>query len=376
MNRLLSILTVFYGWLLSFYPREFRDEFGGDMLQDFEDALKAASQNGFYTLLVVLLRELLDLPLNLLHAHLDEKHMIGILRSQPVQTGFRGAIGFGLAFAGVSLVRVFLVYGLTSSIPWLSRLGMLLFDRFRGNNQPANFSIEFLIISILAAVIFGIVFSLLFSSRGRFSRFMLAGMLGWLAPNAIGSVFYNSISVDYYITPMQNFYLSISLQLLTGAFFGVILSVVESEKKTPLFLLAVITCLFPVITYFSIKVFYYFDVVTTPWFFAALMGMSLLYFTIVLAVALSAEKRMLWMVVVGALINPLADFLPYLILPQKIINPFYGLGDAFIVNNGMLLTSIMLKSTFQQALFGIQLGLMLGIVLGFLKKGISNRIET
>ena len=374
MKSFLSILSAFYGWLLNFYPRAFREEFGEEMLSDFEDTLDSASQNSIFSLTIVLFRELRDIPINLFRTNLKEVGMLKIFRSQPVSNGLRGALGFGLAFAGASVINSFFMFGLTSRILFLNRLGTIIFDYFRAENKPTNFSILSLIILALAALVFGILFAVFFADRPQYPRYILAGMLGWFAPNAIAAVFSNTMNADHYADSMQPFYLYGSFSVLTGAFLGMVFSVAKSERREPLRLLATVTFIFPVVTYLYVKALYYFDVVNTPWIFPALMVMMSIYFISVLVIALSGDKKMLWMVFVGAIVNPIAAYLPFLLLPQQIIDPFYGFEQGIIVNSLPLLGTVILKMALQQAVFGLLLGLTLGLLLGFIKKNTSSQI--
>ena len=54
-----------YAWLLRLYPRSFRAEYGDEMQDVFSSALAEASAHGFRLAAAVWLRELRDLPLNL-----------------------------------------------------------------------------------------------------------------------------------------------------------------------------------------------------------------------------------------------------------------------------------------------------------------------
>jgi hypothetical protein len=64
-------LNWIYLFLLHLYPASFRDEFGAEMHADFLEALNAASSEGFYYQVCLLLREIADLPHSLLRQYLN-----------------------------------------------------------------------------------------------------------------------------------------------------------------------------------------------------------------------------------------------------------------------------------------------------------------
>lgn len=103
MNSLVSILIAFYSRLLHLYPGIYQEEFAEEMLLDFSDMAMDATRRGIYSLILFCLRELVDFPINLLRIHWRQGHVFMILRSQPAQTGLRGAFGFGIGFAVISI---------------------------------------------------------------------------------------------------------------------------------------------------------------------------------------------------------------------------------------------------------------------------------
>src|SRR5215207_4719989 len=97
------LLTKIYSYLIYLYPAAFRDEFQEQMLLDFSDMLTDAHQKGKFALLLFCLRELIDFPINLLRTHVERGGVFRILRSQPVNTGLRGAVGFSIGFSAAGL---------------------------------------------------------------------------------------------------------------------------------------------------------------------------------------------------------------------------------------------------------------------------------
>ncbi|MDP1816329.1 MAG: hypothetical protein Q8K92_17895, partial [Leadbetterella sp.] len=262
----------------------------------------------------------------------------------------------------------FFMYGLTSRVPFLNRLETIIIEIFRNENRPPNFSTLFMLISALAALVFGILFATFFADRTQFPKYILAGMLGWLAPSAIVSVFSNTIYSDHYFDSMQIFYLYTSEEILSGAFLGLIFSVAKSKWSESFRMLAVVTFIFPVITYFYTKALYYFDVVTTPWFLTALIVMVFIYVIVVFVIGWLGERKMPWVVFVGAIAAPLVIYIPILVLPKVFVSLTPELNVINNITSLPILGTVVFKIALQQAMLGSLLGLILGILLGFMKR--------
>lgn len=103
-------LTRSYERLLKLYPADFHAEFGEEMMDVFTCALQDVSRNGLFALGAVCLRELADFPKNLLHEYASRmgkkfgmKTPLPLL--SPKQSASLGALGFGLGFALLILLR-------------------------------------------------------------------------------------------------------------------------------------------------------------------------------------------------------------------------------------------------------------------------------
>jgi hypothetical protein len=90
--------------LTGLYPKPFRDEFGEEMQAVFDASLAEAAGCGAFAAGLVVLRELIDLPLNLLREYAraagrKEDWIMNHLSPSPkTRAGQLGAIGFGLGF--------------------------------------------------------------------------------------------------------------------------------------------------------------------------------------------------------------------------------------------------------------------------------------
>lgn len=110
MNATRHILGT-YEKLLNLYPADFRAEFGEEMADVFASALQEVSRRGLHSILAVCLRELVDFPKNLLREYASRmEKQFGLKMPQPLllspkQGASLGALGFGLGFALLILLR-------------------------------------------------------------------------------------------------------------------------------------------------------------------------------------------------------------------------------------------------------------------------------
>ncbi len=94
------------------YPRAFRDEFGEEMRDVLEQSFLDAANRGALAVCWVGLRELVDLPANLLREYLRQVGRKGYwlmnrLSPSPIdRAGQLGALGYGLGFAMLGLIFV------------------------------------------------------------------------------------------------------------------------------------------------------------------------------------------------------------------------------------------------------------------------------
>lgn len=112
MKTFLSFLNMIYAYLLRCYPLSYREEFEEQMLLDFSDIAIDTDRGGVYSLMLFCLRKSVDFPVHLLRAHFEDGRIFKILQSQPVSTGLRSALGFGIAFAIANRVSIFIVHNL------------------------------------------------------------------------------------------------------------------------------------------------------------------------------------------------------------------------------------------------------------------------
>lgn len=73
---MIALLCRLFRWLICLYPRKFRADFGEELVDVFEQAIHDAARRGTYPALAVGLREIVDLPANVLLEHVHQKRKI------------------------------------------------------------------------------------------------------------------------------------------------------------------------------------------------------------------------------------------------------------------------------------------------------------
>lgn len=71
----MSWFRRFYTLLIRLYPRRFRETFAEEMIAVFQMALSEAAAQGWGSVAIVFMRELLDLPASIIREHLHERRL-------------------------------------------------------------------------------------------------------------------------------------------------------------------------------------------------------------------------------------------------------------------------------------------------------------
>jgi hypothetical protein len=234
MKRLLVILVKSYGGFLHLYPASFREKFEQEMLLDFRDMVEEAGKRGSVALLMVLLRELRDFPLNLLVAHLREGHMSGVFQRGPARGAFQGALALALA-----LITMFTTIHLISTAMygqgWLFLMRAAKSIGWSLNFGPtAQLMMAYLTYG-MGALLGGIILAVCLWETHRIKLYVLAGVLGWAGPllivRTIGSLLITAS------VPLRNTVLDYSWTILAGLGFGAVFSLILRDRRKTLWLL-------------------------------------------------------------------------------------------------------------------------------------------
>lgn len=375
MTRMLGVIIRVYDLLLRLYPGSFRNEFEEQMLLDFSDMAMDAEKKGKSSLVLFFLREVLDFPVNLLRVHFKQGYVFKILRSQPVNSGLRGAIGFSVGFAAAAIA----IWGFSSWLfsafePTVSYLSVWIYDTFQNEDGTRLLSGVLSILSwALTGIVFGLLFALLLGNRTKFLRYMIAGALGWTIPTTVSVILSDSFGWPYFLSESQTRVLDYSIYILIGVFLSAAFIVAESDWKEPLRYLVAGVIIYPFGTYLFIRLLFYLWLEITPWFFISLMVFMIMLISGVIAVVMLSNRKMLYMVIAGAVgylvLSHAAFYVSYDLLHFP--SPPLGVGitpDAFIVYQ--------FYGMFYEAIFGALFGLVLGLILGYLRKNIQPQLAT
>lgn len=368
MKAILHLLSKIYFYTLYLYPASYRKEFQDEMLLDFKDMLTDASKEGILSLIAFCLREVRDIPFNLVLTYLEENRMLRIVRSQPVNFGLRGAVGFGVAFAIANLIGMFVSLELVMpDDSMVGRLQVFYFDLFHTEHGLELISwIPSAISSLLTGLVMGILFAVLFADRTKYLRYILVGMLGWFLHDATGDILLHSYNLHFFLGTKHFTYFNIATLVLSGAFLGLIFSVAKSERSEPLRLLIVGAFAYPLIAYLYVKLLFKLSIITTPWLFIALMIMMTIYIGSVFVLAINNDgvRKDTWIVGFSALGYPLLIY-PGYFLAARIYSPDL---PTVIYPGGTDYWLLSFTIALSQAIFGILFGLLLGLFLGFQRK--------
>ena len=367
MKSMPGIMIGIYRFLLRLYPGSFRDEFEEQMLLDFSDMAADAREKGRFSFAVFCLRELADLPRSLLTAHCTEGRMLKVLRSQPVNFGLRGAFGFGIGLAIIILVSSWGSRWLFSAFdPVLQNYSVWYWDTFHNERWIGLLDSAVSLLSYsITGIFFGLAFSLLAGVPRKRGRYFWAGSLAWFIPSLLSHIVLNGFGWSFFLNERQSNALGISISVLVGVFFGASIGFAESERKvSPRYLLGAVIG-YPLATYLFIRSLFYFWLEITPWFFFSLMLWMAALIASLVVVALIVDRKMLWTMaggVAGCLIfDRVATYIAYqfLHLPQFPLN-------MPMLQNKVIVYEISWAAT--EAIFGILLGLTLGLIFGYQRK--------
>jgi hypothetical protein len=339
------------------------------MLLDFSDMVLDARKKGRFSFVKFCLRELVDFPFNLLRVHIKEGRMIKMLRSQPVNYGLRGAVGFSMATFLAFIISAFISWKFDGSTDSpIGYLQVYFYDMFHtehGLELIAWLSPAFS--SLLTGLVFGLLWAILFADWQRYPRYILIGMLGWFLHSQVTDILWYAGNLNFFLGSRHYFYLYIALGSLSGAFLGLIFTVAKSDKKELIPLMVAGSIAYPLLVYFYVKLLFKLSIIETPWMFIALMCMVIIYIVSVflMAVKSEAKPRSPWTVVVGAIGYPLTPYIGSLI-PQQLL-PSVNMPTVLYLTDPAYWQCMFLIAI-QQAIYAIPFGLLVGIALGFQRK--------
>jgi hypothetical protein len=217
-------LTSSYERLLKLYPADFHAEFGEEMTNVFASALHDVSRKGLFALSTVCLRELADFPKNLLREYASRLgNKFGLKTPLPLlspkQGASLGALGFGLGFALLILLRAL-----------ADPANNTILVNF-GSTWPRE-TLLFMLIGALGSAAIGA------GSRSflLMKRFVIAGTLGSGLGGSLGTLFlylYYRFGMNGAIhqAPLLNILATLSVSIFLGALTGAALGLAQGIRQ-------------------------------------------------------------------------------------------------------------------------------------------------
>lgn len=368
MTAIRNLLIRVYTFLLQLYPKAFRNEFSDEMLRDFSDLAADAGKKGPRFLMLFCLRELVEFPINLLRIHWRDGNLARVFQSQPVKYGLRGALGFGVLYPlRAILIGSFILDALGSPVDdppiwYLEALYFDLFHTWRGTEM-----IRWLpgaLHALVTGLFLGIIFALLFAERRKYPRYILVTAVCWFLHSTLYAVLWQSTNLVLFLGTRHDRYLGILFSVLSGAFLGVVPYIVGSERRGPFRMLMVGALGYPLITYLYLQLLFRLSIIETPWMFIALLVLVIVFLGSVVLMAVKSEvsPRFPWLIVfavIGYFLLP-----PGTYLLMSWLGAFTG---APIFLDGV-------PHPFASSVYGMLLGSLLGVLLGFhMKSGMQQR---
>ena len=199
------------------------------MLLDFSDLAEDASGKGMLSLLVFLLRELQDFPINLLSVCLKEYPMSTIFGPKLAHNALRGGFALGLVFATV-WTTFWLLFSVMQEQGWIFLLRIANSRGWHLTYNAAAQTILYFSSLILGALLAGVLLAMFFREARQVKRYLLASLLGWVAPFALIRI------LGLFLKDNAIFLQSgtVIIGLGIGTLFSVIL---RDHKRTPWILL-------------------------------------------------------------------------------------------------------------------------------------------
>lgn len=374
MNGLPEIILRIYGFLLRLYPRSFRSEFEEQMLLDFADMATDARTKGRFSFLIFSLHELIDFPFNLIRVHFQEGHMFQVFRSQPVNFGLRGALGFGVGFAVITLSSLWISRWLFPVFePALTTYSVWYHQTFHNERWIGLLDNTMQLLSYVATgILFGLVFSLLAGTSRRRGKYFVAGSLVWLTPSLISHAVSDGFGWSYFLKDGQFTALGTSLAVLTGVFWGAGIGFAESDRKLATRYLVGAVIGYPLAMYLFVRLLFSLWLEITPWFFILLLLLMIVFIASVFAIAIWIDRKTLWAMVGGAAGCLVLDRVGVYIAYRLLHLPQFPLNTPMLQNHYLVYE---LSWAAYEAIFGMLLGLVLGLIFGYQKKNTRPQFE-
>ena len=246
MNFIPGICKRIFNLLLHLYPTKFQHEYGEELQSDFDRLLEEARSVSSWEFLSVCLRELRDLPVNLLRTHLGKKRMYGILHSPSFRFGWKGALAFGVSFVVVNMLDRVINTALVQFV-------LFNFQVWMGDASQQTWDLANMLESVLsysvASIVGGFLFAVIFTGKFRFWRFAGFGIIGFLVPGLI----YRVLMFSTYINlPWFGW----AMDAIVGLSLGAIIALFAESRPKKIALAGAGAILYPLLVNSSFRLIY------------------------------------------------------------------------------------------------------------------------
>ncbi len=242
MSRTGRVCVWIFSQLLYLFPRKFQQEFGDELRGNFTASLEEAPQISRWEFLAVCLRELRDLPINLLRTHFDRRRMNTIFHSPTFHFGWKGALAFGISF-GAAKITWAVVNNVVSAYQFNHLACVVQMD---GCQLAANVTSN-LVSSIVGSLVGGCLFAVIFTGIKRFWRFARWGILAFLVPDVIyWALVFTKLGSSQWPTYFG--------EILTGLCLGLIVATLAGSQAWKIVITAAGSILYPVLVEFFSRV--------------------------------------------------------------------------------------------------------------------------
>jgi hypothetical protein len=311
----------------------------------------------------------MDFPTNLLQAHLKEAGMTRIFRSEPVNYGLRGAVGFAATWFVAVFLEEFIYWKFNS---FSDAMAEFLFNVFHiGQGVQLVSLISLLVTAPAIGLLFGIMLAILFADRSKYSRYIVVSMLCWVLGFAGTAICVKTFNMGLYLGARHAGYFMNMMTVLSTLFLALMFVVGRSDKKGPYRALIVAAFAYPLSLYYYIQLLFKIGWVETPVMFIALVVLVMMYIGSIFLIAIKCEDtpKIPWMFllfVFGYFIVPGLTRLIYLHffpMPVSLYSQPVDWQYTFLM-------------ALRFAIFEIPLGIFVGIALAFQKKNVTMKLST
>jgi hypothetical protein len=243
MRFITGLCKRIFGLLLHLYPTKFQYEYGEELQSDFDRQLEEARSVSGWEFLSVCLRELRDLPVNLLQTHLEKKRMYRFLHSQSFRFGWRGALAFGLSFVVVNVLDMVVNTA-------LAKFTIINFRVWMGDAPQQSWDLMNIADNVLsysvASIVGGFLFAALFTGKFRFWKTANLGTIGFFVPGLIYRVLLYSSNINFS-------WFDWAMNAIAGLFLGAIVGLRAESGRRKFALAGAGAILYPLLVNFSFQ---------------------------------------------------------------------------------------------------------------------------